>query len=54
MPKRIQPLSELQVRTAKPEAKTIYLFDGGGLFLMVDPSGGKAWRIKYRHRGKLG
>jgi hypothetical protein len=30
----------------------VKLFDGGGLFLLVTPSGGKLWRLKYRHKGK--
>lgn len=48
MPKRITPLSEAKVRTAKPNQKTYKLFDGGGLFLLVTPSGGKLWHLKYR------
>ena len=52
MPKRIVPLSEVKIRTAKPEEKQITLFDGGGLFLLITPSGGKLWRFKYRFDGK--
>jgi len=54
MPKKITPLSEVKVRTAKPNQKTYKLFDGGGLFLLVTPSGGKLWHFKYRfdHREK--
>ncbi len=53
MPKRIIPLSDLKVAKSKPQAsKTVYLFDGGGLFLAVTPSGGKLWRMKYRFEGK--
>jgi integrase len=48
MPKRITPLSEAKVRTAKPKESAYKLFDGGGLFLMVTPSGGKLWHFKYR------
>lgn len=48
MPKRIVPLSDIQVRNAKPVSKEYKLFDGGGLFLLVTPSGGKLWRFKYR------
>ena len=33
-------------------AKQVKLFDGGGLFLLVTPRGGKLWRLKYRHEGK--
>jgi integrase len=45
-------LSELAVRNAKPGTKPIRLFDGGGLYLEVSPSGGKLWRMKYRFDGK--
>lgn len=52
MPKRIVPLSETKVRTAKPKKSPQKLFDGGGLFLLVTPSGGKLWNLKYRFNGK--
>ena len=39
------------VRSAKPGDKTARLFDGGGLYLEVAPSGGKWWRFKYRFAG---
>ncbi len=52
MPKRIIPLSDMKVQKAKSKDKTVTLFDGGGLFLMVTPSGGKLWRFKYRFEGK--
>jgi len=52
MPKRIVPLTDLQVSKAKPQAKEVKLFDGGGLFLLVTPTGGKLWRLKYRFEGK--
>jgi integrase len=40
------------VRNAKASDKPVRLFDGGGLYLEVAPSGGKWWRLKYRHEGK--
>ncbi|MBM2838512.1 MAG: integration/recombination/inversion protein [Deltaproteobacteria bacterium] len=52
MPKRIAPLTDLKVSKAKPKLKPVTLFDGGGLFLLVTPSGGKLWRFKYRFDGK--
>jgi integrase len=52
MPKRIVPLSDMQVVRVKPQSKQVTLFDGGGLFLLVTPSGGKLWRFKYRFDGK--
>ena len=52
MPKRIVPLSDMKIQKAKSKGKNITLFDGGGLFLMVTPSGGKLWRFKYRYDSK--
>lgn len=46
------PLSDTSVRNAKPESKPRKLSDGGGMFLLVTPSGGKWWRFKYRFKGK--
>ncbi|MBA3671863.1 MAG: integrase arm-type DNA-binding domain-containing protein [Gemmatimonadaceae bacterium] len=45
-------LTDLKCRTAKPKAKPYRLFDGGGLYLEVAPSGGKWWRLKYRIGGR--
>ncbi len=45
-------LTDSAIRAAKPADKTIKLFDGGGLYLEVAPSGGKWWRLKYRFLGK--
>jgi len=52
MPKRAHPLTETQIENTHPSVKTIKLFDGGGLYLLVDPKGGKLWRYKYRFEGK--
>jgi integrase len=52
MPKRIAPLSDLRIRKTKPQQKEYKLFDGGGLYLAVTPTGGKIWRMKYRFEGK--
>jgi integrase len=46
------PLSDVSIRAAKPAAKPIKLSDERGLFLLVQPSGGKLWRLKYRIAGK--
>lgn len=45
-------LSDAAIRAAKPADKQFKLHDEGGLFLIVKPSGGKLWRLKYRHLGK--
>lgn len=42
-------LTELAIRQAKPRDKKYRLADGGGLNLEVLPSGGKCWRLRYRH-----
>lgn len=41
MPRRIIQLSALEVEKAKPKEKDYKLADGGGLYLLVTPSGGK-------------
>lgn len=46
------PLSDTAIRSAKPQEKPYKLADGGGLYLLVNPTGGKLWRWKYRHAGK--
>ena len=52
MPKVINPLSDIKARTAKPQVKEYKLFDGGGLHLLITPTGGKLWRMKYRFAEK--
>jgi len=46
------PLTNIEVKNAKPKAKPYKLSDGGGLFLLVQPTGSKWWRYKYRYAGK--
>lgn len=46
------PLSDLSANNAKPQQKPAKMFDGGGLFLFIAPTGGKMWRLKYRFKGK--
>ena len=46
------PLSDTALRKAKPSDKAQRLFDGGGLYVEISPSGGKWWRLKYRFGGK--
>ena len=45
-------LTDLKVRSAKPTDRDWKLSDGGGLFLLIKPTGGKLWRWKYRLQGK--
>ena len=46
------PLTDAVIRKAKPKGKPFKMSDSGGLFLLVQPSGGKWWRYKYRFAGK--
>lgn len=45
-------LTDTAIRNAKPREKPYKMGDSGGLFLLVQPSGGKLWRLKYRVDGK--
>ncbi len=42
------PLSETAIRQAKSESKPIKMFDGRGLYLLLNPNGSRGWRFKYR------
>ena len=48
MARLIKPLTAVQMQNAKPKDSMYKMFDGGGLFLQVNPSGGKYWKMKYR------
>lgn len=48
----LHKLTDSQCRAAKPREKAYKLFDGGGLALVVLPSGAKSWRLFYRADGK--
>lgn len=45
-------LTDTAIKAAKHGPKPIKLFDERGLFLLLQPSGGKLWRLKYRILGK--
>lgn len=45
-------LTDVAVRNAKPGPKPYKLGDSHGLFLLVQPTGGKLWRLKYRVDGR--
>src|SRR6516165_12100310 len=45
-------LSDARVRNAKPGMGAIKLSDGGGLHLLIQPTGSKLWRLAYRFDGK--
>ncbi len=46
------PLSDAACKAAKSGPKAYKLSDGGGLQLVVMPSGSKLWRLAYRYREK--
>ncbi len=46
------PLTDLDIRQGKPGPKPIKLGDERGLFLLLQPSGGKLWPLKNRFDGK--
>jgi integrase len=45
-------LTDVAIRNAKPGVKPIKLADGGGMFLLITPAGGKLWRLKFRIDGR--
>lgn len=45
-------LTELAVKKAKPLEKQQKISDGGGLYLLIHPNGGKYWQMAYRFEGK--
>jgi len=45
-------LSEKTIKCAKPETRPYKLSDGDGLYMLVQPSGSKLWRMKYYFAGK--
>ncbi|EFL9709697.1 integrase family protein [Escherichia coli 541-15] len=46
------PLTDLEIRRAKPAEKTYTKADGNGLSLHIEPNGSKGWRFRYRFEGK--
>ncbi|HGF5590927.1 MULTISPECIES: tyrosine-type recombinase/integrase [Enterobacteriaceae] len=45
-------LTDIKVRSAKPQEKEYTLVDGDGMFLLVHPNGSKYWRFRFRFGGK--
>jgi len=45
-------LSDVKIKNLKPVTKLAKYADGGGLTLVVTPSGGKNWWFRYRFEGK--
>jgi len=47
MSRTTTPLSDAACRTAKPRDRAYKLFDGEGLYLLVQANGRKGWRMRY-------
>ena len=47
-------LTAIQINAARPAAKAYKLSDSGGLYLLVQPTGAKLWRYKFRRGGVEG
>ena len=45
-------LTDINIRRAKPSEKPYRMYDSGGLYIEIQPTGGKLWRYKYRFEGK--
>ncbi len=52
MAKPITPLTDKEIKNAKPKEKDYKLSDGRGLYLLVSKSGGKHWKLKYNFNAK--
>jgi len=52
MPRITKPLTDREIKTAKPKEKNYKMFDGNGLYLEVTKAGGKIWKLKYRLNNK--
>jgi Arm DNA-binding domain len=46
------PLKDVSVRNAKAGSRPRKLSDGGGLHVLIQPTGSKLWRLAYRFAGK--
>ncbi|RMV97134.1 hypothetical protein ALP01_200491 [Pseudomonas caricapapayae] len=47
MSRTTAPLSDAACRLAKPTDRAYKLFEGDGLYLLVQPNGRKGWRLRY-------
>lgn len=45
-------LSDVRIKNSKPAEKPYRISDSGGLYIQVQVTGTKAWRLKYRFAGK--
>ncbi|GHU37096.1 hypothetical protein AGMMS50256_34580 [Betaproteobacteria bacterium] len=45
-------LTDAKCKAARAGGKAVKVFDGGGMFLFISPTGAKTWRLAYRLGGK--
>jgi len=45
-------LTAVEIKNKTAEEKPLKMFDGGGLYVLVNPTGSKYWRLDYRFNGK--
>jgi integrase len=46
------PLSEMQVRNARPREKPYKMADGESMYLLIKPNGGRYWRLDFTLHGR--
>ncbi len=47
MARQTRPLSDAEIKAAKPKETDYSLYDGDGLELLIKPSGSKLWQFRY-------
>ena len=47
MPRTTKPLTDTQIKSARPKQKDFSLYDGDGLRVLVKVNGVKSWRFDY-------
>lgn len=47
MPKKIAPITDTQIKNAKPQGKDYPIYDGNGLLLLIKSTGAKIWQFRY-------
>lgn len=48
MPKKVEPLTVLRIKNAKPRQTPYTMFDGAGLHVLIQPTGTKTFRLKIK------
>lgn len=48
---QIDLLSDVKIKALRPRQKAYRVADGRAMYMLVTPTGGKSWRLKFRHHG---